>query len=498
MELKQGADPNNKLDSLLAEVDPQVIGNKLIDLDRSIIETWLTLAKQEWHARARDKETGGPLTMLKDAYSAVHNGKLPKEQYGNFSASLPTAPCWVATAQSSMSIPILPELFDIVMIDEASQCTITNILPFAYRAKRLVVIGDAKQLPAISNITALQETDLARNHELTDREATQFAHVGNNDWNVYAAAANALPSGAMDVQMLLDHFRCHPAIISFSNRYIYNEALKLCKYPDDSPLPCAPGVNVVDVPGGSAERGANNRSWVNTEEAQAVRKLVLSLLAQGADKSIGVITAFKGQKKYLENILTDVIHTHKVLIDTAHGFQGDERDIIIYSPAVSPGIMGAGTIEWIEATPNLVNVAVTRARNAFFFVGNIDYCASLPGYLGKLATYCSEIQTMQNSDSPAEVELYGWMLMRKWGKEVKVHHIIPNIDQELDFFMHTNGHSVSIEVDGDQYHQDRRELDNARDAVLRGQGIVPLRFSPNQIHKMPFNVIKQIEEALGF
>lgn len=503
-EVADEVDPTNTLDSLLAEVDPQVIGQKLKNLDREIMETWLAMAKREWWQRSKQTATGAPLTQIRNAFQAVRNGLLPNTAYGAFKAALPTATCWVSTALSSMSIPMLPEMFDLVMIDEASQCSVTNILPFAYRAKRLVIIGDSMQLKAIPVVTVAQEAELAEKHGLSDYEASQYAHTGNAEWNVYAAGESALPAGATDVQMLLDHFRCHPAIISFSNRYIYNKALKLCKYPDNAPLPfpCAPGVNVIDVPNGIAMRGAKGVSWFNDAEAKQIRKLVKQLLAEGKDKSIGIITAFKGQKTHIEALLWDEIHQQNILVDTAHGFQGDERDIIIYSPVLSEHNMTQGTFDWVGAEPNLINVAVTRARDAFFFVGNLSFCASLPqeprpSYIGLLARYCDQIQKMRDGGSPIEVELYGWMMMRDWGHEVKVHHTIPGIDQELDFFIHRNGRSVSIEVDGQQAHQNRQGTDAARDAVLRANGITPLRYTASQIHKMPFNVIKRIEDEIG-
>lgn len=504
-DLDRKSDPDERLDDLLSNLDPllsnldpQILGTQLRDLDRQIMEQWLELAKRDWAQRSNEQNTGSYVTALQHSYAGSHNGVLPDASYNAFAHALPTATAWVSTAQSSMSIPMRPELFDIVMIDEASQCSVTNILPFAYRAKRLVVIGDEKQLRAIPSVTSRQEEDIARNHELSDFEASRFAHTGNNEWNVYAAAVGALPNGGAGVHMLLDHFRCHPSIISFSNRYIYRQALTLRKYPSDATLPCSVGVNVVNVPQSNSIRGARNISWINEIEAVAVRDLVRQLLINGATNSIGVITAFAGQKKRIITLLETEINEHNILVDTAHGFQGDERDIIIYSPAVSRNVPD-GTIRWVGEEPNLINVAVTRAREAFYFVGDIDFCSSMPdaSYLGKLARYCQQIQTMRDGGSPAEVELYGWMMMREWGHEVQVHKRIHDLDQELDFYIIKNGRQVAIEVDGKACHRGREGTDTARDTVLRAKNIRSLRFTPLQIQKMPFNLIDCIELALN-
>ena len=76
----------------------------------------------------------------------------------------------------------------------------------------------------------------------------------------------------------------------------------------------------------------------------------------------------------------------QIVSDTVHKFQGDEKDVIIYSLVVTDD-SSEGKIRWIDySVPNLVNVAVTRARKALYVVGNLHYiqthsCIDLPlGY----------------------------------------------------------------------------------------------------------------------
>jgi len=85
--------------------------------------------------------------------SIRRNKKVIDEDYNLFQDVLRAVPVWITTAQAAQAIPLLPELFDIVIIDEASQCTLTNLLPLIYRGKTLAVIGDEQQLPAIPTIT---------------------------------------------------------------------------------------------------------------------------------------------------------------------------------------------------------------------------------------------------------------------------------------------------------------------------------------------------------
>lgn len=63
------------------------------------------------------------------------------------------------------------------------------------------------------------------------------------------------------------------------------------------------------------------------------------------------------------------------LVDTVHKFQGDEKDIIIFSSVISQDTP-YGAIVFLKNTGNLFNVAITRARSILIVVGDIDYCSS--------------------------------------------------------------------------------------------------------------------------
>ena len=91
--------------------------------------------------------------------------------------------------------------------------------------------------------------------------------------------------------------------------------------------------------------------------------------------SIGIVTPYRAQEDRLNRTSTN--EYERVTIGTAHKFQGDERDIMIFSPVVASG-MSEGSLKWLDVTKNLLNVAVTRARIALIIVGDWDYCKSLP------------------------------------------------------------------------------------------------------------------------
>jgi very-short-patch-repair endonuclease len=417
-----------------------------------------------------------------------NRGQIVEAHYETFRAALRTVPIWITTAQAANAIPLEPEIFDIVVIDEASQCTLTNLLPLMYRGRTLVVIGDDNQLPAIPTIQETEELGLARKFDI-ENHLSLLGHYSNN---VYKTAVESLPRRRADVIMLVEHFRSHPQIIGFSNRHIYSQRLELKKDPNwGKRLPVGSGVHAQQIVG-SVRRGKNGRSWMNMPEAEAVVALVQQLrVGDSRSLRLGIVTPFVAQKEVIWDKLDSLELSSDILVDTAYGFQGDERDVIIFSPVVARGMTVSATL-WVETPPNLINVAITRAREAFFFVGDLDFCLQLKGILRKLALYCREIQLLRKT-SPAELELFSWMVVKGW--DPKIHLRIGDI--EVDFTLQArNGIRLAIEVDGRQYHEGSKAQDKARDAFLYAQGYDVLRATAREVLETPFEVIHQIEQRL--
>lgn len=453
-------------------------------LERSAFEE----AKAKWLARLNDDDDAVRAVDALEKSIRQHKGEVPETAYETFRSVLRAIPIWITTAQAAQAIPLEPEIFDLVVIDEASQCTLTNLLPLVYRGKTLAVIGDDNQLPAIPTIQITEELALAAKYGIED----QLGFVGHATNDVYATATESLPRRRADVLLLTEHFRSHPQIIGFSNRHIYRQRLELKKNPNwGQRLPVGGGVHSVPVPG-TAQRGERGRSWLNVPEADKVVELVKSLRqgeAQGL--TIGVVTPFAAQKDLVRKRLDALGLASDVLVDTAYGFQGDERDVIIFTTVIADGIT-PGAVKWVESPPNLLNVALTRAREALFVVADFDRCLRQDGILRQLALYCKEIQLLRDT-SPAELELFSWMTVRGWVP--KVH---PRVgDLEVDFVLDSkDGTRLAIEVDGRQYHESRREEDAARDAFLSAKGYGVLRIPAREVLETPLDVLHQIGARL--
>jgi len=392
-----------------------------------------------------------------------------------------------------------PEIFDLLVIDEATQCTLTNLLPMIHRAKRIVVIGDPDQLPAIGTIGYEAEKSLAARFGITDTELLELlGHAGND---VYKTAVQCMPFRYADVTSLDEHYRSHPLIIGFANQHVYHKRLRLRKDPDQTNrMPFGAGVYGQQV-NGCCERGKYS-SWINPPEVDAVCELVKQLKeCEGFGAfTIGVVTPFKPHARAISEKLDEMeLLTSDVTIGTAHKYQGDERDVMIFSPVVAKGISD-GAARWVEEPHNLINVAVTRAREALFVVGDLEFCGRQPGVLGKLVKYVKTVSDLRKT-SPYELELFSWMITQGWDPEVHVQ--IGDI--EVDFVLIHRGIKLIIEVDGEvvikpdggimETHIEDSSKDASRDAFLQGRGYKVLHVKTRDIRETPQEVLHAIAEA---
>lgn len=142
--------------------------------------------------------------------------------------------CWAVTSLSARGrVPLEPGFFDLVVIDEASQCDIASALPMVYRAKRSVVIGDPMQL---RHISALSPAPRQRNAG-TSMAWSMTASAGC----IRSARCTTWPpawSGAENIVNLRDHHRSHSDIIAFWDQTFLRGAAARC---DALPAAQAPG-----------------------------------------------------------------------------------------------------------------------------------------------------------------------------------------------------------------------------------------------------------------
>ncbi|KAB2339666.1 caspase, EACC1-associated type [Actinomadura rudentiformis] len=270
---------------------------------------------------------------------------------------------WAVTSLSARRFPPEPALFDLVIIDEASQCAIPHVIPLLFRARRALIIGDVMQLPHIATVSAEREAMIRRQAGLRS-DWLEKTRLGFRRYSAFHAAERS----AAGSFLLDEHFRCHPDIAMFTNQQFYQGRLNVLT--DIRNRPSLPGKQAIiwsDVPG-RATRPASGSSWVNNDELRKVLDSVRYLLAGlPPDATIGVVTPFKAQA---DAVRDRVGHDNeRVRVGTVHTFQGGERDVMIFSLVAGDG-MRAGSIRWVEQQLNLWNVAITRARSHLIMVGD--------------------------------------------------------------------------------------------------------------------------------
>jgi hypothetical protein len=292
---------------------------------------------------------------------------------------------WAVSTHSVRQLELTPKLFDLVVIDEASQCSIPSVLPLLFRARRALIIGDPMQLGHIPGVSPQQERQARTRAGLS---AAQLEHH-RLTYHVHSSyhAAEQHGEGAL---LLDEHYRCHPRIADVVNGHCYGGRLRVLtdvrrQVPAHDPVGAAdpaPVLGWVDVPSGGSARGGDGRSWRNPAEAEAVRRVVEGLLAGlEPDATVGVVTPFRAQREALARMWRD---DDRVRVGTVHTFQGGQRDVMVLSPVAAPNTPPR-TTHWVASQVNLWNVAVTRAKSQLITVGGLAFWREQSGLPALLA-----------------------------------------------------------------------------------------------------------------
>jgi superfamily I DNA and/or RNA helicase len=300
------------------------------------------------------------LTGFKSALSARTSSRQEKILSGlDFSILLESMPIWLCSLEGlHKTLPLTHELFDLVIIDEATQCDIASCLPALQRAKRAMVVGDPKQLRHISFLSKAKQQSILEKY---DSDSASL-DINYRDHSLIDLAQRHIQHQS-SIVMLNEHYRSVPEIIRFSNENFYQSRLRLMT--EKPTLAARNAIQVIDVEHGKRIEG------INTAEADAIlnklRALVLEQATVAAEYklSIGVLSFFRAQAEYIQDEIfkhfnLDEIMAHKLRCGTPYAFQGEERDIMLISCGVDEDSV-AGSFNYINRA-DVFNVSITRAR----------------------------------------------------------------------------------------------------------------------------------------
>ncbi len=299
---------------------------------------------------------------------------------------LDVMPCWLLSPETMAVLFPREPLFDLVIFDEASQCTVEAGLPVMVRARRVVIAGDEKQMPPSSyfELGASSTDDEDRSaEELAVRDA--FAAE-----SLLALARARCPNAGLKW-----HYRCRDeSLIAFSNHAMYDG--ELLTIPSTHGPAAPPALRWLAVDGGKYDAG------LNRPEAERVVTLIGELLARSEPPTIGVVTFNLRQRQtVLDAIEARVANDEtfaaawrtatqvdaidrRPFVKNLESVQGDERDVVVFSLGHAPverTRKGGATERYVPARfgplgqrggERRLNVAISRAKAECYVVASFE------------------------------------------------------------------------------------------------------------------------------
>uniref|UniRef100_A0A7S3KYB6 Uncharacterized protein n=1 Tax=Amphora coffeiformis TaxID=265554 RepID=A0A7S3KYB6_9STRA len=272
-------------------------------------------------------------------------------------------PCWILTTSQISDYLPAEGLFDLVVVDEASQSDVT-VIPGMLRGKQWLIVGDSKQVSPTESFIS-EEQIYGLQAALPPSPLRDSLLPGNSFFDL---CSQAFPGGRV---VLSEHFRCSEDIISFSNEHFYDGQLVPLRLPTKSER-LTP--SLVDVKVNGVKQGKINQAEV-VKIVELIKEHVDEGQLSGIARSIGVISLIGDEQsrmiraRLLDAIGPQAMSQHDILIGDPPSFQGAERDIIFLTMIASP--RSVPTQNQLMHFQRL-NVAMSRARDRCYLVRSID------------------------------------------------------------------------------------------------------------------------------
>ena len=274
-----------------------------------------------------------------------------------------------------------------LMIDEAGQATPQAAVGAIWRARRAVVIGDPMQIEPVTTSPVSTERKLCASHEVSHAEwaaPIQSAQTLADRASTIAAIFPDGDEGRRVGMPLLVHRRCETPMFDIANTIAYAGKMVQATISKPPHIRNVLGASAwIDIEAPSADK------WV-AAEGEAILAALENLYAEGIrNPDICMISPFRIPAARLRALIRQRPHLIpesepkkredwlKDRIGTVHTFQGKEAEGVILMLGAGRGAK-AGSRNWAAKAPNLLNVAVTRAMQSFYIVGNHELWSPLP------------------------------------------------------------------------------------------------------------------------
>ncbi|PIQ96863.1 MAG: hypothetical protein COV67_07260, partial [Nitrospinae bacterium CG11_big_fil_rev_8_21_14_0_20_56_8] len=394
-------------------------------------------------------------------------------------------PCWMMSPLAVAQYLPQDTLFNLCIIDEASQMPPEDAIGALARCRQVMVVGDTNQLPPTSFFKKmLEDEDVDEDEAVLDESILEMAN------GVFRPA-----------RRLRWHYRSrHSGLIQFSNKHIYDNNLVVFPSPNESHPDM--GVSLVSVEGGY-------RAGINAEEASAMISAVLRFVRTNPDRSLGVVTLNQKQRDLLleewdRALARDTAATSYVedwaerrdglesfFIKNLENVQGDERDVIFIGTVYGPETPGAPVMQRFGPISGLagkrrLNVLFSRAKQqivTFSSMTAADIRADEHGNSGAYMLKCwleysstgkLHVGEHENREPDSDFEVFVINQLHAMGVEPvpQVGVAGYRIDIGIKHPAWPHGFIMGVECDGATYHSSRsaRDRDRLREEVLGNLG----------------------------
>lgn len=436
-----------------------------IDLKRTFTELIKNKTNIGLHMNMTERVQGALMRFV-SAVSHIGKGtgkrapRYRKDAYRAMQDCYSGVPCWIIpTWRVSESLPSDFGSFDLVIIDEASQSDITA-LPAIMRAKKLLIVGDDKQVSPTAAFLAEEKILQLKHNFLVDQPHSELLLPGVS---IYDLASSIFPSQRI---MLTEHFRCVEPIIRFSMQF-YNEPLLPLRIPKASEKITPPLVDVF-VKGGFRDE----RKKINELEAEAIIDEIKALISNPKYKgrSIGVVSLIGAQQaKYIQDKILvelgeDIYQEYQFACGDASTFQGKEKDIIFLSMVVGSG---QGAVMTKREDEQRFNVALSRAKDRMYLFRSIeesdlknesDLKLKILQHFKFPMPQRNQVENpLELCDSEFERDVFSKLIEKGYRVTPQVQVGAFSIDMVVEG---ENDRRLAIELDGDKYHPPEKWMDD--------------------------------------
>ena len=387
--------------------------------------------------------------------------------------------------------------FDVVIIDEASQADLNALIPL-YMGKQVIVVGDHEQVTPLGVGQGQVMLDNIRAQTLTD---IPNSHLFDSRFSIYDIGRQSFG----DAIRLVEHFRCVPEIISFSNQLSYDGKIRPLRESNSSSL--KPACVAIRVDGA-------RENDVNHQEARKIVDMIKAMIKHPryAGKTMGVLSmlgdsqALLLQSMILKDISVEQIEARRIIAGSSSEFQGDERDVIFMSLVDSPSsegpmrLTGDGAFDLMKKR---YNVAASRARDQLIVVHSFDPALHLkPDDIRmRLMRHVSDPmaairkfdEQAGRTDSPFERAVL--KMLTDAGYKVRTQWAVGYY--RIDMVVEGDGKRLAIECDGDRFHPiEQLAADIERQTILERLGWQFVRIRGSAFYRDAHEAMRPVFERL--